>query len=114
MKKLFHSSNNMADADVVSRLKVLLPTIGDEINEILKLSKNEATRQKVHSALWSYVAKCTVFQPQDIEKIYSSWKGNIHTPKPTNQCETKPGILNTEHLEEKEFSSVSHESNALV
>ncbi|KAF7457390.1 Chromodomain-helicase-DNA-binding protein 2 [Cryptosporidium felis] len=75
IKKLFHPSNNMADTDVVANLKVLLPVVGDEITEILKLASNDATRKKVHNCLWSYVAKCTVFQPQDIEKIYLSWKG---------------------------------------
>ncbi|KAJ1606565.1 CHD3-like protein [Cryptosporidium canis] len=75
IKKLFHPSNNMTDSDVVASLKVLLPMVGDEISEILKLASNEETRKKVHNCLWAYVAKCTVFQPQDIEKIYLSWKG---------------------------------------
>lgn len=75
IKKLFHPTNNMTDSDVVASLKVLLPIVGDEINRILELATNETTREKVHNCLWSYVAKCTVFQPQDIKKIYLSWKG---------------------------------------
>ncbi|OII74809.1 uncharacterized protein cubi_00362 [Cryptosporidium ubiquitum] len=88
IKKLFHPTNNMTDSDVVANLKVLLPVVGDEINEILKFAMNEETRKKVHDCLWSYVAKCTVFQPQDIEKIYLSWKG-IVSPEPSTGAVTE-------------------------
>ncbi|PPS97237.1 Chromo domain/ SNF2 Atpase/Helicase domain containing protein [Cryptosporidium hominis] len=88
IKKLFHPSNNMTDSDVVASLKVLLPVVGDEINEILKLATNEISRNKVHNCLWSYVAKCTVFQPHDIEKIYLSWKG-INPPETNTETVTE-------------------------
>ncbi|KAK9174564.1 Chromo domain/ SNF2 Atpase/Helicase domain containing protein [Cryptosporidium meleagridis] len=88
IKNLFHPSNNMTDSDVVASLKVLLPVVGDEINEILKLATNEISRNKVHNCLWSYVAKCTVFQPHDIEKIYLSWKG-INPPETNTEAVTE-------------------------
>ncbi|KAH8584872.1 CHD3 with 2x chromodomains plus SNF2 Atpase [Cryptosporidium sp. chipmunk genotype I] len=99
IKKLFHPANNMTDSDVVANLKVLLPVVGDEINEILKLATNEISRNKVHNCLWSYVAKCTVFQPQDIEKIYLSWKA-IAPPEPTTETVTK---INSDSVIEPEL-----------
>ncbi|KAK6587594.1 hypothetical protein RS030_91512 [Cryptosporidium xiaoi] len=75
IKKLFQPGNDMSDSDIVANLKLYLPSVGDEINKILELAPSEATRKKLHSSLWSFVAKCTVFQSCDIEKIYLGWKG---------------------------------------
>ncbi|KAH8742100.1 SNF2 family N-terminal domain-containing protein [Cryptosporidium ryanae] len=75
IRKLFQPGNYMSDSDIVASLKLYLPSVGDEINKILELSPDETTKKRLHSSLWSFIAKCTVFQPCDIEKIYLGWKG---------------------------------------